>query len=486
MLTLKQPPSSTYGYRSVHDLPTPPSTSRPSPPLTYQEGAYSKSSALSRGHSPIGHLMSAPHRGLPPPAAMALHAQQPAPTGVPPLAHHGQPSAALSHGVHAAQQWSALPPPPQQWQGAEESMRNWLLAKAEEEKTRQEEEKTRQESLRLEQRRVEMDMLRASLGGGIPPPMVPLVFAGMAGGSLPQAALDWAQQFMQHAAHGSVAQLPPPQRQHSPDHHQREGHAHYLGASSNPPPGPVAYGPYPASPARPRGQTVTGAIGRQPSIAAQAAQPSTAQMASYHQPPPPQVAAQQEPSPSIYFHHWQPPSSHGGGSSNRPGTPSGESQRKRRSAALSHQPSSEPRLRSPPAFIQSSLSNPPPGRRSHKRQRSDVSWYRSPGQAQGHLADEADGAPRARTPSRGEAHIDFSREPRTTESRKHSVSALLSQDASDIHHHVSRPPFRSTLGPRTLAGETREDETALRDRPSSPRAKGDMRLRGASSAESER
>ncbi|PHH64142.1 hypothetical protein CDD82_1803 [Ophiocordyceps australis] len=480
MLTLKQPPSSSYGYRSVHDLPTPPSTSRPSPPLTYQEGTYTKSSAFSRAHSPIGHLMSAPHRGLPPPAAMALHAQQPASTGVPPLAHHAQPSAALAQQTH---QWSALPPPPQQWQGAEESMRNWLLAKAEEEKTRQEEEKTRQESLRLEQRRVEMDMLRASLGGGIPPPMVPLVFAGMAGGSLPQAALEWAQQFMQHAAHGSsvAAQLPPPQRQHSPDHAQREPHAHYLGPSSNPPPGPVAYGPYPASPARPRGQTVTGALGRQPSIAAQATQPSAAQITAYHQPPQPQVAAQQESSPSIYFHHWQPPSSHGASSSNRPGTPSGESQRKRRSAALSQQPSSEPRLRSPPAFIQSSLSNPPPGRRSHKRQRSDVSWYRSPGgQAQGHLADEPDRASRARSPSRGEAHIDFSREPRTTESRKHSVSALLSQDASEIHHHASRTAFRSTLGPRT------QDEPALRDRPSSPHAKGDMRLRGGSSAESER
>lgn len=71
--------------------------------------------------------------------------------------------------------FGVMPAPPAQWQGQEESMRNWLLAKAEEDKRKQEEERTRQETLRLEQRKIEQAMLRESLQGGIPPQMVPMV-----------------------------------------------------------------------------------------------------------------------------------------------------------------------------------------------------------------------------------------------------------------------------------------------------------------------
>ena len=63
-------------------------------------------------------------------------------------------------------------------------MRHWLAAKAEEDKRKQEEEKTRQESLRLEQRRIEQSMLRESLQGGVPPQLVPMIYAGMGGASL--------------------------------------------------------------------------------------------------------------------------------------------------------------------------------------------------------------------------------------------------------------------------------------------------------------
>ncbi|KAF4974473.1 hypothetical protein FZEAL_8624, partial [Fusarium zealandicum] len=88
MLTVKQPP--TYGYKSVHDLPTPPSTSRPSPPLIYQEPAAKFLPVLHRSHSPPSQPMSAPHRGLPLPAAITLppQPQQPPPAGAPPPAHH--------------------------------------------------------------------------------------------------------------------------------------------------------------------------------------------------------------------------------------------------------------------------------------------------------------------------------------------------------------------------------------------------------------
>lgn len=74
-------------------------------------------------------------------------------------------------------------------------MRTWLVAKAEEEKRKQEEEKTRQESFRLEQRRIEQSMLRESLQAGIPPTMVPLIYAGIGGGNLAGVSVDWLQQY---------------------------------------------------------------------------------------------------------------------------------------------------------------------------------------------------------------------------------------------------------------------------------------------------
>ncbi len=89
-----------------------------------------------------------------------------------------------------------LPAPPTQWQGADESMRNWLQAKAEEDRRKQEEERTRQETLRLEQFKIGQTMLRESLQGGVPPYMVPMVFAGMGGGNMPNASLEWAQHYM--------------------------------------------------------------------------------------------------------------------------------------------------------------------------------------------------------------------------------------------------------------------------------------------------
>ncbi|KAG5805300.1 hypothetical protein H9Q74_004483 [Fusarium xylarioides] len=377
MLTIKQPP--TYGYKSVHDLPTPPSTSRPSPPLIYREPASNSLPVAYRGHSPPSQPMSVPHRGLPPPAAMTLPPQQPPTAGAPPshLPPHPPPppppQPSLGHPGHQQRDsWGQLPAPPQQWQGAEESMRQWLQARAEEDKRKQEEERTRQESLRLEQRKVEMDMLRTSLQAGIPPPMVPLVFAGMgSGGVAPQAALEWAQQFMPPGQAHPRAQIMPAQWPVSPEH-QREPqtlshtHAQHPGipSASTPAAGYV----YPPSPSRPRGQTVSGVIGRPmgistlPSINTNVPQPAPAPPPMHsHQHPHMQQQQQQEPqsSPSIYFHHWQPPTSQASGSSNRPGSPSGETPRKRK-ATGHHAPSptrSEQRYRSPPPLSQSSSSS---------------------------------------------------------------------------------------------------------------------------------
>ncbi|KAM4059111.1 hypothetical protein HRG_008022 [Hirsutella rhossiliensis] len=482
MLTLTQPPA-PYGYKSVHDLPTPPSSFRPSPPPTHPEASHKPSPSLSRGQSPASLLMSTPHRGLPPPAAMALPPQPPPPSAVAPASHHPQP-------------WASLPPPPQQWQGAEESMRNWLVAKAEE-------EKTRQESLRLEQRRVEMDILRASLTGGIPPPMIPLVFAGMgAGGTLPQAALDWAQHFMQ-SAQGQHAHLPPPQRPHSPELHHRRGpspaQGHFPGPPANPAPtqGPAAYSQYPASPTRPRGQTVTGALGRHapsvPSLGPNPAQPAPAgggaPMAPYQQQPHVQApSVQQDASPSIYFHHWQPPASQAGsGGPNRPGTPSGETHRKRKTTASQQhhqqqqqqqpmQAAGEQRLRSPPSFVPSSQSNPPTGRRTHKRQRSDVAWYRPPGQGQ---AEEPERAGRTRTPSR-EADTGSPREAYGAEGKMHPVSALLSREPAE----GPRSHFYLGYGPQAPVAERRDEEGAARDRGRSP-GRGEAKPGGGAAGSAE-
>ncbi|KAL6787834.1 hypothetical protein V8C43DRAFT_89472 [Trichoderma afarasin] len=461
MLTIKQQ-STTYGYKSVHDLPTPPSTSRPSPPLNYQDPSYKP--YLVSQNSPV-QPMSTSHRGLPPPAAMTLPPQQPPSVGPPP-SHHAQPPPPLplSQPSHQAQQpWpspsAGLPPPPQQWQGAEESMRTWLQAKTEEEKTRQEEERTRQETLRLEQRKIEMDILRASLGGGIPPPMVPLVFAGMgSGGTLPQAALEWAQQFMA-PAQGHHPQLLPPQRPHSPDH-SREPVGHGMVYATSPAQvtsaqGPGGYAPYPGSPTRPRGQTVSGAMGRPIGMAS-----NMVGVANPPQPPgqgPPPVmppyqghahtqsqSSQHDTSPSIYFHHWQPPATQSGSSSNRPGTPSGEAQKKRKTTGGASQQvtraPSEDRYRSPPPFTQPGSSNPAsPSRKSHKRQRSDVSWYRPPGQMYGEDPDR----PRARTPTQAPSWGPSPREREDSRSAKQSVSSLLSREPDDsgaLSRQNAQPP----------------------------------------------
>jgi hypothetical protein len=364
LLTIKQP--THQGYKSFHDYtpPTPPSTSRfspavapavvpsglslPSIPATDKSLPPLPSSKSTSQH--ISQQMSTPHRGLPPPAAMTLPqpTQQPPPIGQPPL---GQPM-------------GQLPAPPQQWQGAEESMRNWLHAKAEEDKRKQEEEKTRQEALRLEQRKIEQDMLRTSLNGGIPPYMIPMVFAGMGGGNLPNASLEWAQHYMAQAHQlqqqqhlQQQQQLLPSQSHTSPEQLQRrDSRAQPYGGQPlqapmtlpSTPIGPStsqsgSFPPnYPMSPAT-RSRSNTGTLARPPATS-QLPRLNTGELHIQQVPVGPpgmqilpgqpghplsqsQSAQQQETqsSPSIYFHHWQPPTSQAGTSSaNQPTTPSGK------------------------------------------------------------------------------------------------------------------------------------------------------------------
>lgn len=348
MLTINKPVH--YGYKSIHDLPTPPNTSRPSPPpLTSQDYSHKSLAHYTRSRSPPSQQpMSGTYRGLPPPAAMS--SGQPLPPGAgshpppPPGPTVGQGPPPSSSLVSQSQQLGQLPPPPG-WQSPEDT-RAWLHAKAEEDKRKQEEERTNQERFRLEQRKTEFEILRASLQGGIPPPMVPVVFAGMGSGTLPPAALDMAQQFAQQF-HQQQQLLPGPA---SPEH-RRDSHpqayGHYpstAGVPSTPGSAPSGHGSfvggYPGSP-RARGYTVPVAGSRPmgpgsglsslntsvlPSSGSAAASQSHPSVASAQQ------QETQQQSPSIYFHMWQPPTSQASQpGSNQPATPSGASKPKHRS-----------------------------------------------------------------------------------------------------------------------------------------------------------
>lgn len=301
--------------------------------------------------------MGTPHRGLPPPSAMTL-----------PNPDRGPPPSTMSIGQ--------LPAAPSQWHGAEESMRNWLQAKSEEERRKQEEQKTHQESLKLEQRKVEQTILRESLQGGIPPYMVPMVFAGMSGGPLPNMALQWAQQAfaeitLQQQAHlqqqqQQAPQQPQPQQQLNQASTQSSADQRRLTGPQPNPYGPqqLQQAPPGASPQVqpkqafiPSYQSVTTSTDRgrvpgpSPSVSSStsaARQPpsnlprlNTVEMQPQQ---PPQVHAglqlpahhaiqqtqhaqqqEQQASSPIYFHHWHPPNTQGG-SNKDPGTPTGKSQ----------------------------------------------------------------------------------------------------------------------------------------------------------------
>ncbi|KAF4285506.1 hypothetical protein KXW98_001689 [Aspergillus fumigatus] len=116
---------------------------------------------------------------------------------------------------------SQLPPAPTGWSSSED-LRQWLQAKAEEDRRLQEEEKTRQESLRLEQRKIEQSMLRDSLQSGVPPQMIPLIFAGITGGSLPQSAIELIQQYASQNPGTHSNAPPPPSRPSAPLHQQQQ------------------------------------------------------------------------------------------------------------------------------------------------------------------------------------------------------------------------------------------------------------------------
>ncbi|KAF1840252.1 uncharacterized protein K460DRAFT_205532 [Cucurbitaria berberidis CBS 394.84] len=293
--------------------------------------------------------MGTPHRGLPPPSAMTL-----------PDPGRGPPPIQSALG--------SLPPAPSQWQGAEDGMKNWLAAKTEEERRRQEEEKTRQESLRLEQRKIEQSMLRESMQGGIPPHLVPIIFAGVGGGALANISAEWIQQYtvQVQAAHQQAQAQAQAQVQLSPDLRRdarmigQPPPSLYAGQPQTPqtilPPTSILPGqPLPTQtqhsttgyasgpPMSPRARAAQSTGFTAPTSAPRALPQSqlprlTTNEMNIQQPPAPpsgvqqlqttQTAQQEQSSPSIYFHHWVPPSSSSqqekSSSGNPPATPSGK------------------------------------------------------------------------------------------------------------------------------------------------------------------
>ncbi|KAL9634346.1 MAG: hypothetical protein Q9164_004146 [Protoblastenia rupestris] len=313
-------------------------------------------------------MMSTPHRGLPPPSAMdRIDRVLPQPQ-----ADRGPPANNMTLGQ--------LPGAPSQWAGQDESMRSWLHAKSEEDRRKQEEEKTRQEGLRLEQRKIEQNMLSESLRGGIPPPMVPMVFASMGGANVSNMSVEWAQHYMTQMSlqqQQQAAQLQQQQQQHQqqqqaqiqPSPEQRRDTRMLTGPNPNPygsqqmqpptqnasqpmqqPQAPSALvpsyqgstlatertrqqPPLQAAPptSNPRPQAQQGALSRlntgELQIQAPAAAIQGLQISSQHPLQQTQTAQQQDQassSPTIYFHHYVPPGSHNISKEKDPGTPAGK------------------------------------------------------------------------------------------------------------------------------------------------------------------
>ncbi|KAJ4992213.1 hypothetical protein SVAN01_02232 [Stagonosporopsis vannaccii] len=410
MLTLSKPAKWDFDVKT-HDYPPPfPSTTtRHSPQLN---------GGPSPPHSAgANYAMSTSHRGLPPPSAMTL----PDPgRGPPPPIQSSIGSSSLG----------ALPPAPSQWQGAEDGMKNWLAAKAEEEKRKQEEEKTRQENLKLEQRKIEHSMLRESMQGGIPPHLVPIIFAGIGGGNLANISAEWIQQYtaqVQAAQQQAQAQLSPELRRETRLLGQQP-QAVYAG---QPPVSQTILPPTAVLPGQPlstqpqqayasdRTAPAPGHVGQPPSTARPLHQSQLPKLTTnemhIQQPPSTQSSMQQlqqqnqntqeQSSPSIYFHHWVPPTSQQekNTSGNPPATPSGKyksspstsyqsrqratshasdreyiSSPKKRKAQGPHAapppPTSAPQSYTSPSFSHvSTSSTSTPGRRGHARARSDAS-----------------------------------------------------------------------------------------------------------------
>lgn len=404
-----KPPHDYSSYKYNHSRYSPPESPRNLP------------SFLHASEGSMNHT----HRGLPAPLGMNLGPSDRGQTGPPSLGN--------------------LPAPPSQWAGQDESMRNWLQAKAEEDKRRQEEERTKQETLRLDQRKIEQNMLRDSLNGGIPPPMVPLIFAGMGGGNLSSHTLEWAQQYLSQLSlqNQQQQQQLQAQQQQIQQHQQHQQHQHHgppspeLRRESHSraiPANPYATGQAPPpSVSQPPSQnrTLTHASSNSSLSRLNTAElqpqplPSSAPSSRHTMHPLQQAqTAQSEPSsgPGLFFHHWTPPNNNGV----PPPTPSGKSQH---GSPFSQQPTSH---------LRSEYQNSPKKRKLGAGQ-SNSTTATQPNDTSPPSSSNRENSPR-RSPGHSREHSDASS--RETDPRpvaRPSSRQQRQDELSGAHHHYRGP-----------------------------------------------
>ncbi|CAL5870355.1 uncharacterized protein PFLUO_LOCUS4591 [Penicillium psychrofluorescens] len=279
--------------------------------------------------------MNSSHRELPPPNG--------APLSLP-------PATAMSDRL----------PPVTTFYGNEHSVQQWLQAKTEEDRRAQEEERTRQETMKLEQRRIEQSMLADSLHAGVPPQMIPLIFAGIGGGANAQSTMEIVRQYIAQTSSTSTppagvqfpAQLQShevpttnpssvPSQQYQPQHPPGEPKRSRSSTRTLPAPLYAAQQPQPAAPVADRSLPQPASMSSsstQPALGRPLGPPFPADAAGTRLPPPdvsaippqsqptminatpsgsvtfqapaPPVKQESRPrrsSPGISFHHWVPP-----------------------------------------------------------------------------------------------------------------------------------------------------------------------------------
>ncbi|BFZ56191.1 hypothetical protein PYCC9005_003233 [Savitreella phatthalungensis] len=407
----------------------------------------------------------------------------------------------------------------ERWAGSDDTLRVVMVAKSEE-------DRLRQEVLRLEVRRQEMEILREAVRAGVPPHMIPLMFAGGAAASTTASTLTAAS--MQSAA---ASQLPPPptqqqqqqqastamqiqQQQQTPARHTYEasaaspphtaGPAYSIPPFRGPPPaasprqasGFEAYAERNANPAysQPRlGQGILSNESGSGSLPLAPLQRKTSPQESTGQGP---ASAAKESRDSrndagLFFHHWQPPANPDGSreddARNQSPTP-----KKRRTAGGSGASSSALTGGTlVPVGGGSSSSSAAASRRSptrgHMRHRSEASVmsnssrYNDPWQVSG--SDRPGGVPQSplsssyaqqqqqlRGPSRDQPFLPLqssSRPPQSQPPASAGGPALTPTSASarDAEYHQQQHPGQvKRPSPTGSIGQARESRERERDR----------------------
>ena len=393
LLTPPSPSRTKFFKQSVNEA-----TDRPYSTISSKPSTFHVDVLPSFQGNPPSQEMTTPHRGLEhglPPGMILpdpLRGPQPHSSG------HGSGPQKTAHGYEQEDNTRAL----QLQLKAEEDKR-----RQEEERRRQEEQRTRQEELRLEQRRVEQEMLRESIGRGIHPNLVPLIFVGLGAGNVAGAGFEMAQQYIAQFQQVGLQVQNTLQQNSSPDvrrdsHMTRptqygviqqplqqgihQGSATMSGPHStsqsqqaaNVYPSPAYQSPHSqsrallsgssrfAAPATASKPPVESSLPRLTTNEAQVQQAPQGAASSYnHSQPqaqnstPNQTQERASPSPSIYFHHWQPPAT-------QTSTPSGkESQKTSPKNPANHPNSSDPSPRKRKAQGAHQAAPPPTSAPSH-------------------------------------------------------------------------------------------------------------------------